>query len=285
MPDATSFEWRSQHIGASDAPIILGLSSFMTPLELWLIKTGRYQRDDDDPTGRLEAGHRLESVILRWYSDLSGRPASLWPQDSPEWHPSYPVLSATPDAHHEPDDDGGLVELKSWHPFDAHAWEYGPPLAIQVQVQQQMLVTGSPTCTVVVMIGFERPQWWDLEADAELHELLIVRLLDWWERHIEGDEPPPPIAADAQRGTMAKLHPDDNGVVIDVDDSWVELWERHEAAATAASQARAEQNEIKAEVQDRIKGNTALRLPGGSGWTWKTEKRGRVLRRVRKVRV
>lgn len=51
-------EWRSQGIGASDAPIIMGASPWKTPYKLWLEKTtGQSDFQGNEAT---ERGHALE---------------------------------------------------------------------------------------------------------------------------------------------------------------------------------------------------------------------------------
>ena len=57
--------WRRQGIGASDAPVIMGETTFKTPRTLWSIKTGRTQEDPAGPAAR--RGRELERVAMRAY--------------------------------------------------------------------------------------------------------------------------------------------------------------------------------------------------------------------------
>ncbi len=54
-------EWRKDKIGASDAPIIMEISPFKTPRELWLSKRGEHEEID---TPWMKRGRDMESTAL-----------------------------------------------------------------------------------------------------------------------------------------------------------------------------------------------------------------------------
>ena len=61
----TWLDKRNEGIGASDIPIILGESNFMTPLELWEIKTGKSKQVIDESLQTLfDAGHNQEPITV-----------------------------------------------------------------------------------------------------------------------------------------------------------------------------------------------------------------------------
>jgi putative phage-type endonuclease len=62
--------WRRQGIGASDAPVILGETSFKTPKTLWSLKTGRIQEEPAGPAAR--RGRELERLARRGYERQTG---------------------------------------------------------------------------------------------------------------------------------------------------------------------------------------------------------------------
>ena len=53
-------EWRAEGITASDIPIILGLSLYKTPWQLWAEKVGRINAPDLSNNPNIQRGHRLE---------------------------------------------------------------------------------------------------------------------------------------------------------------------------------------------------------------------------------
>lgn len=58
------YEFRNKRIGASDASIICGLSSWKTAHELWLEKIGRVTPPDNSMNFAIQRGIRLEPVVL-----------------------------------------------------------------------------------------------------------------------------------------------------------------------------------------------------------------------------
>lgn len=54
-------DWRKNKIGASDAPIIMGVSPYKTPKELWLSKRGELKETD---TPWMKRGRDMESTAL-----------------------------------------------------------------------------------------------------------------------------------------------------------------------------------------------------------------------------
>ena len=59
-------------VGGSDVATIFGLSPWMTPLELWMIKKGRMKTPAKANTDQLEMGHLLEPIAAYWYEKRSG---------------------------------------------------------------------------------------------------------------------------------------------------------------------------------------------------------------------
>lgn len=60
-------EMRQKFIGASDAPIILGLSPWVTPYQLWEQKLGFSKQEENEAMRR---GTRLEPIVRAKYEDL-----------------------------------------------------------------------------------------------------------------------------------------------------------------------------------------------------------------------
>lgn len=81
-------DWRKKGIGGSDAPIILGISPWKTPYELWEEKTGVIKPDKEENTFITEKGHRLEPKARALYEiENDGKdfpPELVERQDRPE---------------------------------------------------------------------------------------------------------------------------------------------------------------------------------------------------------
>ncbi len=63
-------QFRSNHIGGSDAPIIMGLSPWNKEIDLWRLKMGF--KDPNITTDRMKRGQDLEPVVREWYEKETG---------------------------------------------------------------------------------------------------------------------------------------------------------------------------------------------------------------------
>ena len=79
---ATREEWlagRVQGIGASDAAATCGMSPWMTPVELWKLKTGAEQAKDLSDNAAVQLGVRMEPTIRDFF-------AAMHPEFRVEYH-------------------------------------------------------------------------------------------------------------------------------------------------------------------------------------------------------
>lgn len=134
-----SAEWheaRRVGIGGSDAGIILGLSDYTTPRQLWALKTGRTQPDKGNAYTR--CGQILERAILErayhghaYPGDKYGSMRSL----------ERAHMLANIDGVH----DGRLVEIKT----TGKPWRGEVPEVYVAQVRHYLYVTGLTGADVV----------------------------------------------------------------------------------------------------------------------------------------
>lgn len=83
-------EWRRQGIGASDSPIILGLSSYTTPFQLWQEKLGLIKREQNEYI--TQKGHMMEPKARALY-ELDNDVADFSPMLAE--HADHPWLRAS----------------------------------------------------------------------------------------------------------------------------------------------------------------------------------------------
>jgi putative phage-type endonuclease len=134
--------WRRQGIGASEAAAILGLSPWVTPLQLWARKTGR--EPDEADNFAMSRGRRLESVIRQLYEARVGWTA----QAICVGHDRLPWMRASLDGL---DPWGEIIaEFKAPnHVAHAEALRGEVPVYYQPQVYHQLEVTGAVRCDYV----------------------------------------------------------------------------------------------------------------------------------------
>lgn len=123
--------WRRQGIGSSDAPIIMGVSPYSTPYQLWEEKLGRVKPERN--TFILDKGHRLEPMARALIEFELGQnfPPKLVVHESEPW------LRASLDGMSEL---GDIIEIK-YMGAEEHASGQIPERYLP-QVQHQMVITG-----------------------------------------------------------------------------------------------------------------------------------------------
>lgn len=274
---------RKAGIGASDVAGILGLSPWATPFTVWADKT---QDLEDSQTEAMHWGKRLEDVVVDEFEDQTGLHVH-----GRQWlvhHPEHPWVMSTidglafeqPEYDEDPDstfgfdpfDPLGLVEVKTDAGFGA--WSDGPPDHVVCQVQWQMLTTGLVHTWVPVLHGGRRFEIYEVDYDEGLADKIFLRVSEWRERHIVGDETPEPDESPVTTRVIRDLWPESiegeavelsRDVVADVEA--LHGWKREKAAAE--KEVKRLENRIKAEMKE-----AELGLFGGEPVvTWKTQHR------------
>lgn len=178
---------RRRGIGGSDAPAVLGISPWRTPLDVWLDKTG--QADDTmHDSDAMFWGRTLEPVIRQQYAERTGRIVRVPVQTLQ--HPTHAFMLANLDGV---TDDRRLLEIKTAR-SGADWGEPGTdeiPEPYLVQVQHYLCVTSLAVADVAVLIGGSDFRLYEVPADRELQQMLIEAEADFW-RLVETRTPPEP---------------------------------------------------------------------------------------------
>ena len=185
-------EVRKSGIGGSDAAAAVGLSPYMSPLELWLIKTGRDANlprpDPQDTTEPVFWGALLEPIVAASYTKQTGNKVRR--VNAVLRHPTIPFLLANVDREVVGCHDVQLLECKTAGEFGARLWRDGVPEYVQLQVQHQLAVTGKQAADVAVLICGQKLEVHRVMRDDELIARLIELEAAFW-RFVETDSPPP----------------------------------------------------------------------------------------------
>lgn len=202
---------RRLSIGASDVPVMLGLSPYANASQraLALEKRGMLPVPRPQP---LTEGHRQEGPSLAWLAEQAGAAVDFQP-DRDTFStictcgaralpgPSCPAGCERPVFMHA-NLDGRIeyrgvlanVEAKavSWGNPDYNAWhDGGIPRSVRVQVQQQMLCSGLASTVIVVFDGPNLRRFLRIEnARPDFQAWLRETCRTWWHRHVlDGDDP------------------------------------------------------------------------------------------------
>lgn len=137
-------ELRRTKIGASDAPVIIGKSPYLSPSQLMeqkLVGKKSYS------SPQMRRGKELEPIVRQWYSDRHQpvRPAVVQSQQHDWMIASLDGLS---------DDHKSLIEIKCPNEDTCQQVRRGNiPAHYQWQIQHQLAVTGLDHCVLIVSDG------------------------------------------------------------------------------------------------------------------------------------
>jgi putative phage-type endonuclease len=181
--------WRSKGIGSSDAPVIMGVSPYMTRLELWKEKLGLERKDRS--SFATELGNKFEIRARSWFCLDTG--IEIDPENCQ--HKDFVWLRASLDGFNE--QEKIFVEIKymgqknydlvksSGLPLDHH----------HPQLQHQFLVTGySKAFYIPYTLDSDKKEMQDIFAlpifpDHAYIEKLFAEERDFWQL-IQDKKPP-----------------------------------------------------------------------------------------------
>ena len=262
---------RVASIGASESAAILEESSYASPLSVWQSKV---QPEFTESTKRQRTGQIMETAVCEMYRDEYGGEVIQWPSHSLIRPTDRPYIHATPDAFLLDDEhDGlGLAQIKTWSPFQRSAWDNGPPLPYQIQVQHEMHVTGCQWAMIPVFFDVGGVERFEVPRNDRFIESLLKALEEFWVYVVDRIEPPVDGTA-ATAAALAALHPDDDGTAVALPEDGDDLLDSLERAKRieklAQQRRRSCENKLKAWIGDHTYGVT----PDGRAVSWKTQSR------------
>jgi putative phage-type endonuclease len=125
---------RRTGIGGSDAAAAVGLNPYMSPLELWLDKTGRdaglAKPDPHDTTEPVYWGTLLEPIVAAAYTQQTGN--RVRKVNAVLQHPTIPFMLANLDREIVGVPGVQILECKTAGEFGARLWRDGVPEYVQL---------------------------------------------------------------------------------------------------------------------------------------------------------
>lgn len=193
-------------VGGSDVAVIFGLSPWVTPLELWLIKKGRMKPKLPPNPEQLEMGHMLEPIAAHFYALRTGNVVT---DDNYLYqHANLKYALANIDRRYtrKEDGEGGVLECKSLTYHKASDWADGTyPIYYELQLRYYLAVLDQKHGAFSALWGnnpendLATPH---IERD-QAKEDIIFEKLDQWIWSLRHDKPPtmgdikPQLAMDA----------------------------------------------------------------------------------------
>jgi putative phage-type endonuclease len=181
---------RQLGIGGSDMPIILGLSNYKTPYQLYLEKIGE-SLPSNEMTSNQYWGHKLEHIIREEFSLRNNVDIQIPPSVV---HKDYDFLRGNLDGYIS--EWNAVLEVKCSSQFMANEWgEDGSdtiPMAYLVQVAHYCAVTNADCAYIAVLIGGNDYRQFKYVRDFELETHLIEKAKTFW-NCVQNKTPPEPI--------------------------------------------------------------------------------------------
>jgi putative phage-type endonuclease len=188
--------WRKKGLGSSDAPIIMGISPYKTPHQLWVEKTSDGLAEQKE-NFIFEKGHRVEAIIR----------ARIELQTGQTWQPKLyersdkPYIRCSMDCANDELQEGKETKYVGKEVFKN---KIVPPHYI-CQIQHQYLVTGFKRITCVMITDDKELCdgadliWQEIEVpvDHEYCKKLFEKEVQFREHHIEKRVPPELTVKDA----------------------------------------------------------------------------------------
>ena len=183
-------------LGASDSAIIMGYSSYKTPYQLYLEKTGTVS-DKDETNEQQYWGNEIEPLIIRRFAQENNVVVTF---PDTIHHPDYPFIFANLDGWIE--SERAVVEAKCANSFQRKEWDTqtsdGIPLSYLIQIAKQVAVTDATRGYCAVLFGGNEYMQFMYERDKALEELIIQADCEFWFNVQNRIEPDPKNTSDCR---------------------------------------------------------------------------------------
>lgn len=269
MTDLQSHD-RRKFLGSSDAPVVLGISPWKTPVDLYLEKTAPDPQPTDavaavmDPARArvLTRGKRLEPYIVDMLRDEHG--VKVHRRNKVYFDPALPYLRAEIDL--ETDDPDETVEIKTVHPFKAKEWGEEDsdqiPLHYAAQAMHALMVTRRARCRFAVLIGDDL-RLFEIKRDEATVGAMRAALVRFWTENVQARVMPAPQTA----SDVLRLFEKDTGAQVEASEEIAELVEELRGCKEAEKRGK----DIAERIKVAIGGASVLTYRGRVLATWKAQ--------------
>jgi predicted phage-related endonuclease len=274
---ASREEWvagRRSSIGASESPILFGLGFASQSLfSLWASKVHGAKEETDSKL--IRRGRLMEPGFLAVMQDeIPDSKCVACDQNKVYYRDGCEFISATPDAFVHRGQDLFLGEFKRVM-FNRDAWSDGVPLRVQVQVQQQMACIPDVKGVYVLplMGGYDGDPILVERDDDFIVGTLIPTVQKFWDRYVIPEVAPPLDGSAITSRILAKVHPNDSGEVIQLEEELSVLFNDHDDLSSQKKVVDEKLAYISNELKLRLGDASYAVLPDGRCVSWKTQDR------------
>lgn len=260
-PEEINKQWveaRKNGIGGSDVASIMGLNKYSSPLNVWLVKTGREESPDLSDNQAVEWGNRLEDVVADKFADEH-------PELQVRRRNATMVSIKRPWAFANIDrwvTDGkgnvGILEVKTVGMRRAADWDSGVPLYYLTQVMHYMSVTGYQYAWVAVLIGGQEFREYYIERDEADIKAINDAVDTFWRDFVETDTAPALIGNDPEANALLSQHSDPSTEFIAMLDEDVSMLDELQEIKDQMDDLKHRKTLIENQIKDLIGDNKGI---------------------------
>jgi len=261
---------RWEYIGSTDAPAIIGTSRYKTPFDVYLAKA---EKMTTPMNAAMDWGLRLEAAVAGKCADELGHALA---QGKLVTHHVYSFLGGSPD-YLSVTDLSLLIECKTsseqalsqtdenGFPLWGEVGTDEVPADYWVQCQYLMGLTGrTRACLPVLFLGPQRQfrMYW-IDFDGEFFEMLVQKCVEFHQKHIAPQVPPPMDAAPSYLAMvwMARKA-QEGGAEAECDAETLDLAMQMEEIGRKRQTIEAQEDELKAKILKFMSENGIQKLRG-----------------------
>lgn len=179
---------RKQFLGGSDCAVLLGLSPYRSPLDLYLDKTSE-DVSDEEISEPAYWGNQLEDIVAQEYSKRTGIEIRIEPNTI--LHPEHKFLGASIDRwagnHILECKTAGYLQGKQWGESGSDAI----PTAYLLQVAWYSMVCNVDRVDIAVLIGGNDFRIYTYNKNPALEQKIMHAGINFWNNHVVPRVPPP----------------------------------------------------------------------------------------------
>ncbi len=243
-------EMRKPVITSTEIAALLGVSEWGTPYSLYQYKLGGVEQDYKE-NERTKWGQLLEAVVAQ----AAAEKLDITPVKDDYFYWSDDMrLGASLD--YRCDDGRTILECKNCDSliFKQKFLSEGDvlleaPLYIEMQLQQQLLLTGAEKAILVVLVGGNKLMTLERFPDKQVQEKIIMETRKFWAM-----KEPPPVHSEADLEVLNQMYNNtEHGEEIEADENLDELLASYSKLAEIANNADRGKKAIKAVILDTVK--------------------------------
>ena len=249
--------WRAERkngIGGSEAAAVMGISKYTSPLEIWLIKTGREEQQDISWKESVEWGSRLEPTVAEKFAEehpelVVEEPGCMFASVERPW-----AFASVDRVLEDGEGRRGILEIKTAGSRSSGDWDEWVPDYYMAQVDHYLAVTGFEYAWVAVLIGGQEYREYKIDRDEDDINAVSDAVDAFWNEYVEKDIMPQVVGSESESRALSRMFSEPSGEMLQMLDADLPELEALEAAKAAKKEAEEQakkiENEIKAKIGD-----------------------------------